>query len=414
MFFVVAQLSCDQMPKGNSQKKKLKPRLHGEGQIRERTDGRLEYRYYVKDHSTGQSVRKSVIARTEKDLLEKIRTAQIQNASGKSFQKLKITLEEWLTQHADSRKQSTRPNTQTQYGLYIKYVASIGKIPLQDVTTQILDEMYQAMAAAGYSKSSITHTRSFINAAFKRAIKYGLLQMNPNTNTEIPAVKQTKIAKAVPQEEIHKLLEIAKTTRYYPLLYTIISTGMRHGEALGLKWSDFDWQEKSVTLERAVILVKHRVAVSGLKTSNSARTVYLHDHLVEVLQEHRKQQETLRQITPDWEHEDWVFCTQTGRPLSQNNIRKVFKGMLVQAGLPNYRIHDLRHSFITYLIHKGLDPKTVSSIAGHADTRMTLDIYTQTQEGRKRLAATEIAGFVSGPIPEQGSNGGQKKKSRAS
>ncbi|MFC5601232.1 tyrosine-type recombinase/integrase [Deinococcus cellulosilyticus] len=395
-------------------KKLLKPRLHGEGQIRERSDGRLEYRFYVKDHSTGKSVRKSVIARTEKELLEKMRAAQIENAQGKNFQKLKITLEEWLTQHAESRKTSTRPNTQTQYGLYIKYISSIGKIPLQDVTTQILDNMYQEMARAGYSKSSITHTRSFINAAFKRAIKYGLLQHNPNTNTEIPAVQQTKIAKAVPQEEIHTLLEIAKTTRYYTLLYTIISTGMRHGEALGLKWSDFDWHEKSVTLERAVILVQHKVAVSGLKTSNSARTVYLHDHLIQVLQEHQQQQEALKRNNPNWTHEDWVFSTQDGKPLSQNNIRKVFKTLLTQAGLPNYRIHDLRHSFITYLIHKGLDPKTVSSIAGHADTRMTLDIYTQTQESRKRLAATEIAGFVSAQNPEQGANGGQNKKPRVS
>lgn len=407
-------------------KKKLKPRLHGEGEIRERSDGRLEYRMYATDAATGKPKRISVYAKTEKELLEKIRKTQLKHAKGELLQDMKITFGEWLQQHADAQKNLVRPNTYQKYECYLQYTQSLHGTPLAKLSTYQLDQLYLAMVKEKYSKSSIMHTRSFIGAALNKAVKYGLIQQNPNALTEIPAIKKQDNTTALTEEQAGQLLQALQPSQYYPIFYTILSLGLRHGEALGLQWGDFDWQEKTVKLTRAVILENNRIVVGLLKNDNAEREIPLHDGLISFLQGCKLQQDAVRQTRlasgKVWVDQGWVFCTREGRPLSQNNVRKAFKRIIddtntqrSEAGLPlipRCKIHDLRRTFITYLIGQGVDPKTVSDLVGHSDTRLTLDIYTRTQEHMKKKAVQEIGGLVSQQSGSWGSNGGQKKKSR--
>jgi integrase len=407
-------------------KKKLKPRLHGEGDIRERSDGRLEYRMYAMDPATGKPKRISVYAKTEKELLEKIRKTQLKHAKGDLLQDMKITLGEWLIQHAEAQKLLVRPNTYHKYECYLQYTSSLHSTPLAKLSTYQLDQLYLAMVKEQYSKSSIMHTRSFIGAALNKAVKYGLIQQNPNALTEIPAIKQQDSTTALTEEQAQQLLTALQPSQYYPIFYTILSLGLRHGEALGLQWDDFDWANKTVQLTRAVILENNRITVGLLKNDNAERKIPLHDGLISFLQLHRMQQDALRLERlaqgKDWQDQGWLFCTRAGKPLSQNNVRKAFKRIIddtnterKRAGLPlipRCKIHDLRRTFITYLIGQGVDPKTVSYLVGHSDTRLTLDIYTRTQEHMKKKAVQEIGGLVSQQSGSWGSNGGTKKKPR--
>jgi integrase len=391
-------------------KKKLKPRLHGEGEIRERSDGRLEYRMYAPDPVTGQSKRISVYAKTEKELLEKIRKTQVKHAKGELITSGKLTLREWLESHAAAQSTGKREGTIKRYWEYIGYAKSIGHIQLGQLGTRQLDELYQALARGGYSRSVILHTRSFITSALNRAVKYQILSSNPNLLTEVPNVKTEKVAQILTQDQITQLLtEAEASTRYYPVIYTIIALGLRFGEALGLQWRDLDLEAGTVSLSRAVTYMGGP-KLTGLKTTTSQRTLYLHPDLITLLVEHQIVQKA--ELGKLWSPEMWVFASRDGGMLSQNNIRREFKKIITRLGMPNFRIHDLRHSYVTWLISQGVDPKTVSTLVGHADTRLTLDIYTKAQEHLKKQAALQTPSLIKsgGPKMEKGSNRGQKKK----
>lgn len=391
-------------------KKKLKPRLHGEGEIRQRPDGRLEYRMYAPDPVTGVSRRISVYGKTEKELLEKVRKAQLKHAKGDRLQDLKVTVLEWLESHAEAQSTGKREGTIKRYGEYIRYAKPLWGTALTQLNTRQLDEFYQALARAGYSRSVILHTRSFITSALNRAVKYQLLATNPNLITEVPPVETEKVAQILTQDQISQLLSEAEArTRYYPVIYTIIALGLRFGEALGLQWRDLDLEAGTVTLNQAVTYLGKPV-VTGLKTKTSKRSLYMTPDLITLLVEHQITQKA--ELRGQWSPEMWVFASTEGTPLSQNNIRREYKKIIHRLGFPNFRIHDLRHSYITWLVSQGVDPKTVSVLVGHADTRLTLDIYTKAQEHLKKAAALQTPSLIKprGQNFQQGSNRGQKKK----
>lgn len=360
-----------------------KKRAAGEGMVRKRSDGRYEVR--VSDGYTPEGKQKVITAYTRtREEANRKRLELLLKAGKQDAQTSSPTLREWLLMYADSRKPEVRANTYEAYLVYIHQLEPIYNATIRDLKTRDLEELYRKLAQAK-SKSLVNHVAAFVKAALKRAVRYGYIPANPAEAVEKPRMQSPEKAKALSQEEQNLLLEAARGTKYYPMLYLALSLGLRRGEILGLCWEDIDFKSYRLRIRRVVTRVGSKTEVGPTKTKASTRVLPLPADLALVLADHRKQV-----VEFGFYEYGWVFCGETGSPVTPGAFRLAFQRILKKAGLEHYRIHDLRHTFATRTLSRGADPKTVSGLLGHTTVAMTLNIYTHLQEEAMQKAVSEL------------------------
>jgi integrase len=164
------------------------------------------------------------------------------------------------------------------------------------------------------------------------------------------------------------------------------TTGIRKGEALALQKSSLDLDNKTLTVKHSLAQIYGEGLVLGEpKSEKSKRELALPDFTVTVLREHLKKYPN---------NSGFVFATSNNTPFSPRNILRHFKQKLEEADLPeSTRIHDLRHSFISWLLASGTSIRDIQEIAGHAQVSTTLSIYSHVLPGYNREAAKKIEGM---------------------
>ena len=176
------------------------------------------------------------------------------------------------------------------------------------------------------------------------------------------------------------MLKAAVGNRLEALYVLAVHTGMRRGELLGLTWSDVDLKNASVSVRRTLTRTDNgkRVVLGEPKTKKSRRTIRLTPQAVETLRSHLERQLQDMEILGDrYQDQGLVFTTNTGTPINPSNLRqRNFAPLLKQAGLPHIRFHDLRHTCATLLLSRGVHPKFVQELLGHATIAITLDTYS--------------------------------------
>ena len=185
------------------------------------------------------------------------------------------------------------------------------------------------------------------------------------------------------------LLEASRGNRLEALYVLAITTGMRQGEILGLRWEDVDLEEGVVRVRRTLTLAKGGPRLTEPKTRGSRRSIRLTASAVEALESLRERQQTERAArNGSWADRDLVFRTRRGTPIRRDNLHaKHWNPLLRRAGLPDIRFHDLRHTCATLLLTKGVHPKIVSEILGHSSVAITLDTYSHVIPGLGEAAA---------------------------
>jgi integrase len=221
----------------------------------------------------------------------------------------------------------------------------------------------------GRSPGTISNALTPLREMLGHAVEWEYLTANPALGVKRPRIERTEMH-VLGAEEVGKLLEAARDRRAsayaYPLLLTAVTTGVRRGELLALRWGDVDWNSGRVWVRR-------NVTRSGRfqepKTRGSVRAIAMMPSLATALRLHR--------MASAWKDEDdLLFPSETGGPLDGGNlVRREFKPALRRAGLPQIRFHDLRHSFASLLIAQGEHPKLISEQLGHASVQITLDRY---------------------------------------
>jgi integrase len=168
-----------------------------------------------------------------------------------------------------------------------------------------------------------------------------------------------------------------------------LTTGMREGELLGLRWQDVDLERATVQVRLNVQEQDGRFALAEVKTAYSRRNIALSRTAIEALRLHRAQQniEKLR-LGPAWDtRHDLIFPNTVGTVMIPDNlVKRSFKPLLAVAGLPDVRFHDLRHTAATLLLSRGVHPKVVSEMLGHADISITLRVYAHVTPNMQQAA----------------------------
>ncbi len=249
-----------------------------------------------------------------------------------------------------------------------------------------------------YSSSCARLVKTVTNVSLKYAVQKRYLPENPAEGIKLPKnmsvqayhTRNIDSNKTLTLEQIESLLEVSKGSRIYMQVLFNVLMGLRRGEINGVKYSDVDYRNHTLTVERQLGIAKgsckedlppktYTKQEIRPKTESSHRVLPIPDLVFEAILEQRKIYESNRsrrsQGRYSFQDLDYICCSCYGRPRSKNYHWKHYKAMLKKANLPDIRWHDLRSTYCTLLLKNGFSPKAVSKLMGHAKEMITVDVY---------------------------------------
>jgi integrase len=365
-----------------------------EGSIYQRQDGR-----WVASVTLPGGKRKSYYGKTRQDVAQKLTVGLKARQDGLPLpsDQLKVGryLEEWLTTAQPSLRPSTWKRYEELLRLYI--LQALGNLPLARLEPRHLQKLYAACLAQGLAPATVRQIHAIIRKALGQAVRWGTVVRNVGTLVSPPRVAQQEIH-PLSAAQARALLMAAKGERFEALYVLALSTGMRRGELLALRWQDVDLHGGCLHVRHGLVRIQGKWTLTEPKTARSRRRIALSASAIEALRHHRAQQATHRlSLGPVWQDRDLVFPNEIGHIMEPGNVlRRSLKPLLKNAGLPAIRLHDLRHTAATLLLQQGVHPKVVSEMLGHSSIKMTLDIYSHVIPDMQHQAAAAMDALLRG------------------
>jgi integrase len=357
----------------------LGKRGNGEGSITRRKDGLYMARYTVQT-ATG-SKRKTIYGKTRQEAAEKLSKAMADRDGGFIFDVENLTVGEYLNRWLlDSVRGTVRVSTYERHESIIRthLVPTLGRIKLKTLTPTHVRGLHREKLDAHLAPATVRKIHSTLHKALSQAVRDGLIPRNAAAvKAPRPAPKEMH---PLAPNEARRLLETASAVgdRFEALYVLAITTGLRRGELLGLRWEDVDLEHGILRVGRALVREGGRHVPGETKTKRGRRQIRLTSRAVGALKTHRKKQlEQRMKFASAYQDHGLVFATYTGMPVDPEHlVKRSFKPLLKRASLPEIRFHDLRHTCATLLLSGGVHPKLVQELLGHATIAMTLDTYS--------------------------------------
>lgn len=323
----------------------------------------------------------------------------------------KQTLAQYLDWWSENvLKHEVTPVTIRSYSGRLKVVkAKLGSIPLSKLHWQVIQQFYNDLRAAGSSGRTVQYTHTILQQALAHAVKGKLFNENPCANAS-PGSRDKVEMHVWTVEEVQLFLERTREDRDYALWYTLLHTGLRPGEALGLKWADLN--DDRVKIVRAVAEIDAKEnRIEDVKTPAGRRSLVLTKENLEVLKEHRKAQlEEILKAGPEYTRHDFIFASPTGQYDLVLRVRKRWKRAVNRVNsalrdeekdlLKVIRLYDCRHTHATMLLQAGVHGKIVQERLGHASINITLDTYSHVMPNMQDEAVGKLEALM------KASNGG--------
>lgn len=376
----------------------------GSGTIRQRKDGRWEARFTVgRDPGTGKQIQRSVYGSTQKEVRQKLSQAIAAVDEGTYIAPNRMTVGQWLDIWAAEYLGSVKPKTVESYRCQIRnhIKPAMAAIKLDALKAHTVQKFYNNLSAEkdgkpGLSPKSIQIVHGVLHKALQQAVECGYIRFNPADACKLPRAEKPEI-KPLDKDAMASFVKAVRGHRFEAVYLTLLFTGMRRGEICGLTWDCID-------LDRGTILINKQLQnVPGqpgeyrlISTKNSkGRTITAAASVVALLKKHRAQQLRDRlQAGPLWLDNGYVFCNEIGEHLSPNTVYHCYKRLVASIGLPDARLHDLRHSYAVAALQAGDDVKTVQGNLGHHAASFTLDVYGHVTEDMKQASADRMEQYI--------------------
>jgi integrase len=388
---------CSDMSTHNSRKEgALAKRGNGEGSIYYRnSDGK-----WVGSVTLGTGKRKVFYGKTRKEVQENLKGVLHEQQQGTLITAVPQTVAHFLTDWLENtHRRRLRPRTYERHreAVYLHIVPSIGHVQLQKLTARQVQAFYTKKADEGLAPATIIYYHSVLHNALGTAVKWGLVFRNVCDLVTPPRKQQFEI-QPLTTEQMQQLLATVRGHKWEALFTLALATGMRRGELLGIKWQDINFEAGLLQVRRVLSRVptnmperEHVYVEAEPKTQKSRRGVMIAPFALDALKKHRVSLlEAKLKAGVFWQEYDYVYCTLHGTHLNPNHVVEEFKKVLVRAGLPDIRFHDLRHSAATLLLSLGIHPKVVQELLGHTQISMTMDVYSHVLPGMQQDAMRQL------------------------
>lgn len=358
----------------------------GSGFYDEKTS-RFMFKCTFVDPVTGVKIRKSFYSRKSLKEAKQKFTAYIKARNEEAIKKSDITLSDWMQQWMNKYNVGTiKKKTYDRYLMDInQYIApyEIGSTGIKFITAEQLQEHFTMLLnkggrdGNGIAPRSVNSVRRLILTALRVAAQVGLIAHSFDGMTKALFVPHSEM-NALTEEQCNELIKIAEEDS--PLSGCVINvalgTGMRIGEIFGLKWGAVDIVSNKIYVRRSLVSTNSGMVLQDtVKTKKSYRTIQIPNNVSIALRAYREY-ETARGIVKG--NDDLVFTNGNGNCIDTANYTdRTFKRLLTKAGIDRkVRFHDLRHTFATLLLAKGVHIKVISEMLGHSSIRITLDTYS--------------------------------------
>ena len=378
-----------------------KRRANGEGSIRKRKDGRWEGRYTAGyDPVTGKRIIRNVLGKTQAEVRRKLAEAIASVEALDVSRSREYTVASWLHCWYDLyARPNIRQTTAERYQLMMDTytIPRIGDIKLMKLTSRDLQQLYKELMESGrvnrksgqgnpgLSTTTVHSVHLMLHTALERAVKERLILRNPADDC-IPPKIQRKEMQILPPEHMKAYLDAADRRGLLAMFYLELTTGLRKGELVALRWSDVDVANRTIFVSRQYIKnPSGELTLSRPKTETSVRKISIPQEAVDLLAAEHAKHPAASCLFPS---------PVTGGMYHPDSVVNLHKKILKDAGLPHIRFHDLRHTFATVALQNGIDVKTVSAMLGHYDAGFTLRTYTHATRQMQEEAAQTMGYFM--------------------
>lgn len=385
------------------------------------------------DTHDGHQIQKSFTGATQREVIEKAQAYQMHQCGSPISENL--TLGEWLDRWSTDYLNSVKPYTRVSYMQHIKnHIApALGHIRLTELKGPDIQRFYNELLRSGakvpahnkdgsvkkrngspvyvsasLSAKTVRNIHGVLHKALEQAVKVELLRTNPSDTCDLPRSERPEI-QPLDKADIAKLMEAVRGHRYEMLYLTMLFTGLRRGEACGLLWDCVDLDRGTIIINKQLQSVPGQPGSYRLVTTKNgkSRTLVVAPFVVGLLKELQEKQEQMRaDIGEMWDKTGYVFCNDFGGHLSTSTVYHNYKKIVASIGLPDSRLHDLRHSFAVASLQAGDDIKTVQGNLGHHSPAFTMATYLHVTESMKQASANRMEQYIAElPVPKRENKG---------
>ena len=314
-------------------------------------------------------------------------------------------LREWYETYIAPHKSPTTSATYL-YNIENYILPRFGRMRLQDLSTIEIQKWYNEIAVKSplsnrpLTPKTIRNIHMNLNAALKRAVLLEIIRKNPGENIELPKCKPYK-ADVYSADELQKLFEVAKGNELEIGIMLLVCLGIRRGELMALLWTDIDFDNRLINIDKSTVKVKRSETVTkDPKSESGKRIIEAPDVLINFLRHERKEYMKRKlQHGADFHDNNLVICQSDGKPFSVDYYSHKFKRLLEVNGLKKIRLHDLRHSHATYMLKLGVNVKAMQKRMGHSTFSTTMDTYSHVLDDMGREAADTLNAGLESIVP---------------
>ena len=356
-----------------------KKRGNGEGSVYRRKDGWWVGQYEIRTHDGTKT--RYIYSKTRKGAASKLADAVAERDSGLVYECGSVSLGDYLGRWLEATKGTVRERTwvRAEVDVRVHIVPALGKSRLDGLSALRLQSFYGTKLDSGLSPRTVQIIHATLHKAPKQAVRWQLIPRKVAESVDPPKANQKEI-EPLDEGQARALLRAAEGDELEALYVLAVTTGMRSGELLGLKWEDVDFRAETLRVNRTVFNGR----VNAPKTPKSRRSIGLSRSALAAPKNHGRTG-------------GWVFCTGAGTPISVHNLHnRSWKPLLKKAGLPHKRFHDLRHTCATSLLTKGVHPKVVQELLGHSSISVTLDTYSHVLPNMQAKAVAAMDAIFEG------------------
>ena len=358
------------------------------------------------DPDTGKRSRPKVYGKTEKEARTKMRALERKIEEGMNPGRSNVhTVASWVQHYFDNYRKTSNLAIKTieaeEMWVRVHIIPGLGHIKLAKLSTDTIQAFYRSCMERSedqggpLSPLSVRHIHGVLKRSLQKAVELKHIHQNPTNNVELPKKDELPL-RSMTREQLAKFLEVAtqQKFRYLTAIMLAVITGLRRSEVFGLRWEDIDIVNHVVRVRQVLLTTTQGLRiVTRTKTKESRSAVGIPAKLSELLTRHKALQDEEREaamkraeedrakfgdkvrVDEYYEENDLVFRQENGRRVDPNSVRRSYSKLLEKAGLPHFRLHDLRHTFVALLIDSGVHAKRVQMAARHASITQTMDRY---------------------------------------